>query len=325
MSKKLTLVVALFLFLSLAVNASAKDKLDKLVLAGPIAPVTYPLIYMVENNRLDAIAKAVELKIWRNPDQLRAMVAGRQVDFVATPTNVAANLYNRGVDLSLMNVSIWGILWVVSKDGNVSSLSDLKGQEIVMPFKGDMPDIVFRHLAVKQGLDPAKDFKIRYVPTPTDAKQQLLMGRAAHAVLSEPAVSAVLLKSKKSGAGLRKAINLQAVWGDVYKTKPEIPQAGIAVMGDIKNKPEILKTFQREYAAAIEWARRHPEEMGKLVQKYIAGLEPAVVAEVLRNVPLKFVTAQDARVSLEMFFTALHGGNPDLIGGKLPEGAFYGK
>ncbi len=325
MTKKLMIILLLFLSFSVDTFATEKDKLDKLVLAGPVAPVTYPLIYMVEKNRLKDIAEVTELKIWHNPDQLRAMIAGRQADFLAVPTNVAANFYNRGVDLSLINVSIWGILWVVSSDVNISNLFDLKGQEVVMPFKGDMPDIVFRNLALKQGLDPDRDFKIRYVRAPIDAAQQLMMGRANHAVLTEPLVSTVLLEAKKSGAGLHRSINLQKVWGDVYKTEAEIPQAGIAVMANIKGKPEVIEAFQHEYALAIEWIRLHPEEMGKLVEKYIHGLKQEPVAKALRHVPLKFVTAEDARASLEMFFGALKKGNPDSIGGKLPEGNFYGK
>jgi NitT/TauT family transport system substrate-binding protein len=319
------LLVILVLFLSFSADAFAKDKLDKLVLAGPIAPVTYPLIYMVEKNRLQGIAKVTELKIWKNPDQLRAMIADRQADFLAVPTNVAANFYNRGVDLRLINVSIWGILWVVSRDGNINNIADLKGQEVVIPFKGDMPDIVFRNLALRQGLDPDRDFKIRYVRAPIDAAHQLIMKLADHAVLTEPLVSKVLLESKKSGAGLHRSINLQEVWGTAYKTEAKIPQAGIAVLANIKNKPEIIEAFQREYAAAIKWAKLHPEEMSKLVQKYIPGLEPEPVAEALRHVPLKFVTAQEARTSLERFFGALKEGNPASVGGKLPEGDFYGK
>lgn len=319
------IVVILLLFMSCSIDVFAKDKVDKLVLAGPFAPVTYPLIYMVENSRLQDVAEVTELKIWNNPDQLRAMIAAMQADFLAVPSNVAANLYNRGVDLNLINVSIWGVLWVVSRDGNISNLPDLKGQEVIIPFKGDMPDLVFRNLALKLGIDADKDFKIRYVNTPIDAAQQLIMNRADHAVLVEPAVSMVLLKSKKSGAGLHRSINLQKVWGAVYKTEAEIPQAGICVMANIKSKREVIETFQREYASAIKWSRRHPVETGKLVQKYIAGLKSKPVAEALRHVSLKFVTAQNARTSLETFFTALKEGNPSSIGRKLPEGGFYGK
>lgn len=64
---------------------------------------------------------------------------------------------------------MWGILGMLTRDKNKKTLADFKGCEIVMPFRGDMPDIVFQEIAKKEGLDPKKDFKIQYVTSPIDA------------------------------------------------------------------------------------------------------------------------------------------------------------
>jgi NitT/TauT family transport system substrate-binding protein len=88
-----------------------------------------------------------------------AIDAKRGVDFIAMPSNVAANLYNRGVKLRLINVATWGVLWLVSRDPNLKTLADFKGKEVVMPFRADMPDIVFQTLLAKAGLDAANDFR----------------------------------------------------------------------------------------------------------------------------------------------------------------------
>jgi hypothetical protein len=143
------------------------------VLSGPFAAVSFPLIHMVESGALKDVAETVEFRSWKDPDQLRvlALDAKSDVDFVAMPTNVAANLYNRGVKLQLINVSTWGVLWMVSRENNLKTLADFKGKEIVMPFRADMPDIVFQVLAEKQGLDVKRDFKLRYVGSPLDAMQ----------------------------------------------------------------------------------------------------------------------------------------------------------
>lgn len=106
------LLICLSFFICL--SAHATDKLEKLVLAGPFASVSNPLVRMVDSGALDDIAKETELAVWTNPDQMRAMALNGQVDFIATPTNVAANLYNKGAEIQLLNVSIWGILYMVS-------------------------------------------------------------------------------------------------------------------------------------------------------------------------------------------------------------------
>jgi len=50
-------------------------------------------------------------------------------------------------------------------------------------------------LAKKQGLNPEKDFKLQYVPSPMDAAQKLIMRSVDHALLVDPAVSTVINKS----------------------------------------------------------------------------------------------------------------------------------
>src|SRR5690606_3063676 len=110
-----------------------------------------PLLHMIESGALADVAKRVEFSSWSNPDQLRALALGGKTNFMAMPTNVAANLYNRGVPLRLVNVSVWGLLWMVSRNPDMKTLADFKGKEIAVPFRADMPDIVFTFLAERSG------------------------------------------------------------------------------------------------------------------------------------------------------------------------------
>lgn len=47
----------------------------------------------------------------------------------------------------LLNVSACAALWMVSRNPQARTLADLKGQEVAMPYRADMPDIVFGVLA----------------------------------------------------------------------------------------------------------------------------------------------------------------------------------
>ena len=158
----LTAVMATLLIITTSTSTAA-ERLPKLVLSGPPAAVSTPLIHMIDSGALKDIADTVEFQTWKDPDQLRVLALGGKADFIAMPSNVAANLYNRGVSLKLLNVSTWGVLWMVSRDKEAKSLADFKGKEIAMPFRADMPDIVFALLAEKQGLNVKQDFKLRYV------------------------------------------------------------------------------------------------------------------------------------------------------------------
>ena len=160
-------------------------KVPRLLLAGPYATVSNPLIRIVEAGLLKDVAEKVEFITWRTPDQLRAMALKGEADFMAMPSNLAANLYNRGAKVQLLNIGIWGILWMLARRDGLKTLADFKGEEVVMPFRGDMPDAVFRLLCTKQGINPDKDLTLRYVASPLDAMQLLITrqcaaGRSGH-------------------------------------------------------------------------------------------------------------------------------------------------
>ena len=319
------LAAALFAF-----SAPAQARQPKLVLSGPFAAVSFPLIHMVESGALKDVAETVEFRSWKDPDQLRvlALDAKSDVDFVAMPTNVAANLYNRGVRLQLINVSTWGVLWMVSREANLKTLADFKGKEILMPFRADMPDIVFQVLAEKQGLDVKRDFTLRYVGSPLDAMQMLITRRADHALLAEPAVSVALRKTKSFPVSviapeLYRSANLLEEWGRVTQRPARIPQAGMVALGRALADPALVEKFQKAYAASLAWCEKHPEECGKLVAKRVDMLTPEGVADSVRVDNAVFVTAREAKPELEFFFGLLHARQPALVGGKLPDAAFY--
>jgi NitT/TauT family transport system substrate-binding protein len=323
-----SLLLSVLIFFCVTSDVQA-EPLEKITIAGPMAVVTYPMLVMVENGKFDQIAKKVKVRIWQNPDQLRAMILGNEADFLAVPTNVASMFYNKGVDLRLLNVSVWGILHMVSRDDTLTTLADFKGKEIAMPFKGDMPDIVFSEIARRQGLDPKHDFTIRYVSNPMDAVQLLILRRVDHALLAEPAVSMVLYKTKHHklikivAPDLYRSVDLQKEWGEVFKTDNDIPQAGIAALKTVNGNEEVISIFQKEYQAAIEWCLANPEETGKIVEKYIKGLKAAPVATALGATNLKFKTAKESKEKLVHFFSVLSDSEPKKIGGKLPDDSFY--
>jgi NitT/TauT family transport system substrate-binding protein len=322
------LILALAGALLMAGAHAAKS--PTLVLSGPYAAVSYPLIHMVDSGALKGVADTVEFRPWKDPDQLRVLALDDQAraDFIAMPTNVAANLYNRGVRLQLINVSTWGVLWMVSREPGLKTLADFKGKEILMPFRADMPDIVFQVLAEKQGLDVRRDFKLRYVGTPLDAMQLLITRRADHALLAEPAVSVALRKTRSFPVSivapeLYRSADLQEEWGRVMRRNKRIPQAGIVVMGRALGDRALIEKFQRAYAASLAWCEADPDECGRLVARRVDMLTPEGVADSVRVDNAVFVAARDARPELEFFFGLLHAKQAALVGGKPPDGGFY--
>jgi len=322
MFKKLLILLSIIFSL----NANDFKKVDKLTLSGPMASVSHPLLHMIETNALSDVADEVDFILWKNPDELRALTLRKRANFIAIPTNVAANLYNKGVDIKLLNVSVWGILGMITRDKTKKTLADFKGCEIAMPFRADMPDIVFEEIAKKRGLNPKKDFKLRYVSSPIDAMQLLVLRRVDHALLAEPAISMALRKTKSFplkiiAPDLYRSSDLQKEWGEVFKTEGKIPQAGMIMVG--KQNDHVVKRFNEEYAKSIKWYKSHPKEAGELVEKYIPMLNALAVADSINHVQLNNISAKNSKKDLDFFLGVLKTNNPKSIGGKLPDDGFY--
>lgn len=304
-------------------------KEDSLTLAGPSAAVSFPLAYLVATGGLDHLADEVEFRLWSTPDQLRTLAMEGQADFMAMPSNVIANLHQRGAPVKLVNISTWGILWIVSSAAPVDSLAALKGEEIVMPFRGDMPDIVFHTLAEQQGLDPKADFQLRYVATPVDAMQLLLARQAEHVVLAEPAISMALNKANSLPTSLvapelTRALSLQREWGRVFERTPEMPQAGIAAVGGASRDRELIAAMNHAYDEALRACLAAPEACAETIAPLLGGrLSVAAIADSLAVSPLHTKTASEARAELDFFYRILHERQPALIGGQLPDESFY--
>lgn len=303
-------------------------KVPRLVLAGPFATVSNPLIRIVDAGLLADVAEKVEFVSWRTPDQLRAMALKGEADFLAMPSNLSANLYNRGLKLQQMNIGIWGILWMVARRDGLKTLADFKGQEVVMPFRGDMPDALFRLLCRKQGIDPDKDMTLRYVASPLDAMQLLITRRADNALLADPAVAVGLRKSQSFpisvvAPSLYRSVSLQEEWGRVFNRAPRMPQAGIVMLGSQLGNTALAKRFEEACEEAQQWCEANPDECGQIVARRIEMLTPEGVADAIRADKSDMVVASKARPELEFFYQQLLEMQPGLVGGKLPDDGFY--
>lgn len=299
-------------------------RLDRLNLIGPLASLTLPFLRLQDSGDLNNIAQRTQVHIARTIDILRAQAITGEVHFAAMPTYVAANLYNRGVNLRLVNVTVWGSLYIVGEAGApVKCLTDLKGQRLLIPFRGDAPDLIFRYLAAGKGIDIAKDLRVEYVPSPMEAAVLLATGRARFAVLSEPAATSALFQARQEGRNLERLITLRKVWGEVTGKADRIPQAGIVALPAMAGRENLIRAFSEAYSRAVAWAVANPDEMGVLAEKGIEGLRAPAASMSLRFSELRAVPAAEVRKEIEFYLTRLKELAPDIIGGKLPDAGFY--
>ncbi len=319
----LSAVAALALPPALLLPRRARAVEDALTIHGMPATPSLMLAHLVESGALEGAVGRVDFRIWRTPDEMRAGVASGSMSVTATPSYAAANMYNRGLPVRLLNVMTWGLLYVVSRDPSVNGFADLAGKSVALPFKNDMPDLVFRHVAAKSGMDLAKDMNAQYVATPMEAIQLLLAGRVDAALTSEPAATAAVMRGLKGGVEVRRAVDLQQEWARVTGRSARIPQAGLAVTAKVaEERPELVAALQSGIGRARDWVANNPSSAARMGAAYM-DLKAPIIERAIATSNLAATPAAEARDELEFLFATLAEDNPAIIGGKLPDGAFY--
>lgn len=321
----MSLIVTLTLLISAPAAASNNTPLPALRLSGPATVVSYPLFRMMETDALSGWAEQVSFRHWRTPDQLRAMVVSGDVDISAVPVNVAAIFHNRGEPVKLLNVSVWNLLWLVSRDPDVTQLTDLHGKPLLIPYRNDMPDLAFRLVASTANTPVEQQFNLRYSANPVDIVQQLLAGHADHAILPEPAASLLLMRDKQQTKNppLHRALSLATLWQQRFPQSPEMPQAGLMAGRTVVNNTALQQAINRAYAHASDWCMAHPKACAQLAHKYLPHLPVTAAAQAIQNAGLKARSAGQSQAALEHFFQQIAQQNPARIGGKLPDNSFY--
>lgn len=283
-----------------------------------------PFTMLSDDGPLRKVAGKVEVDTWATPDVLRSLLLTGRSDVTAVPTYVGANLANKGVDVRLAAVVVWGLLWVIGPDGERASWESLRGQTVMVPFRDDMPDLVFRRLAAANGLEPGRDFTVEYYATPPEVVGRLVNGTGRWAVLPEHVATLALTKAGQNGHALGRVLDLQEEWASATGAEaPRMPQAGVVMPGKLaESRPDVLAAVLdalEESVALVDAAA--PGTVAKLAKA--SGLPAPVVEDLIPRLNLEVVPAAEARGELERFYRELAELNPDIIGGKLPARSFY--
>jgi NitT/TauT family transport system substrate-binding protein len=303
---------------------AAPAPLPELILMGPPAGPSIVAAQAVESGALRSIAERVSFRVWRTPDEVRAGFASGKTAASILPTYVAANLYNRGVGVRLVNTMTDGVLYICATDPALDALAKLKGRKLAVPFRNDMPDHLLDTAVRAVGLDPGRDFTIEYAGTPPEAMQLLLAGRVEAALLQEPGATAAIMQGTRAGKRVERVIDLQKAWSAATGGPSAVPQAGLAVSAAFAQAAgaEGLAALNAALAEAATWVRANPASAGKVGAAYLE--LPAPVIE--RSIPYSNLTvraASAARPALDALFKTLAARDPGILGGELPDDGLF--
>lgn len=306
---------------ALAMPTVLRAAAPRLALYGPPAAPTITLAHAVETGMFAELAGDVSLTVWRTPDELRAGLTSGEIDLSVVPAQAAANLYNRGMGMRLVNVMTNGLLFIMARPGEVDSLDALAGKTLAVPFPNDTPDFIGRALLDHHGLTDEVTFSSP--ATPMEAAQLLLAGQIDAALLSEPVATVVTLRAAEAGQEVVRAIDVQEEWGAVTGLGPVVPQAGLAVTDRFAGENgDLIAPLQEIMEAATAAVIADPEGAAAYAAPYLE--QPAaMLAASIPHSKLVATPASQARPALEAMYELMAGEDAAILGGGLPDDGFY--
>ena len=291
------------------------------VLGAPNAS-TLVLVRLLQTEAWLAAAPGTQFRLWRDTDELRAGIASGETRLFTTPTHVPPLFAARGVPVRLLAIVSMGHLYVVSEDASIGRLADLRGKRITTFFRNDMPDLVFRALLRREGLEPGRDLDIDYVGTPMEAAQLAIAGRAGTVLLSEPPATMAITMAAQSGGTLHRVISLQEEWGRQFG-HARIPMAGVALHQSlIDEAPDLLALLRAGLPGAAKWVLGNPAEAGALAERTM-DIRAMLFRRALDHLAIEVHGARAVQDEIVAFYRVLFDLYPAAIGGRMPDESLF--
>ncbi len=300
----LTLAVMLF-----AVGC-AKAPAEPVNIAALKGPTGMGISYMMDET------DKYNVELQDAPDVVVGKFVSGEIDIAAVPLNLAAVLYNKtGGNVVMLNLDTLGVLYIVENGDTIQSISDLAGKTIYASGEGATPQYVLDYLLAQSGL--TDQVTVKYVGEHTALAAMVASGEAQIALLPEPFVSAVMVKSPT----VRVALDLNSAWEEASGTKL-VMGVYIASRTFYDEHPDQVKAFLADYAASVEKVNTSTDAAQKIADLGIVG-SAEIAAQAIPRSYIVSITGEEMKSAASAALNVLYTANPASVGGTLPGDDLY--
>ncbi|MDO4677576.1 MAG: ABC transporter substrate-binding protein [Eubacteriales bacterium] len=266
--------------------------------------------------------EAYEFTIAASPDEIVPMIVQGKVDIAAVPANLAAVLYQKTEQkVSVLAANTLGVLYIVENGDTVKSAEDLKGKTIYASGKGATPEYALNSVLEANGIDPQKDVTIEFKSEHAEVVAALAQDQTAVGLLPQPFVTTALMKNEN----LKVALDLNELWESGAADDSRLVTGVVVVRNEFaEENKEALDAFMDAYKESVDFVNTDTEAAAEIIGAHdIIPKEVAVKA--IPECSIVFIEGDEMETMLSGYLATLEEQNPEIIGGKLPDEAFYYK
>ena len=116
-------------------------------------PTSIGLVSFMDQAQKGETHNSYDFSICGTADEILPSLIKGDIDIACIPANAASVVYNKtNGGIQVMDINTLGVLYIVSDDASLSSVSDLAGKTVYMTGKGTTPEYVMNHLLKQAGL-----------------------------------------------------------------------------------------------------------------------------------------------------------------------------
>ncbi len=310
-------VVLLFAALTLASCGKTEDDVTLRVYALN-GPTGMGMAKLIDDSNGGKTSNTYDFTLVSAPTQITSEVLAGRFEIAAVPVNLAATLFNKGADISLVAVNTLSVLYIVERGESISAVSDLRGKTVYATGQGSTPEYILSYLLENAGIKD--EVEVIYLSDGSEVASYLLTGKADVAFIPEPSVTSVLMQDK-SGE-IRVALDIEEEWGKISDT-PVVQGVIVASNSFINEHPKALSAFIDEYKSSVEYVNANAAEAAAMIEKYGIVAKAAIAQRALPNCNICCYTGAEAKTMTADMLKVLFDANPSSVGGALPPDTFY--
>ncbi len=262
---------------------------------------------------------SLTVEAYASADAIAAKLLSGELDVAVLPVNMAAKLYNSGIDYPMLAVVGNGMLKLVSADASVTGISDLRGKELYVAGQGATPEFILRTILKNEGIDTDTAIKLIFNMAYPEIAASLIAGRISNALLPEPFATMALRGNKD----LRDAFPVLPLW-KAASGQDDYPMTVLVAKGSlIKERPLAVKAFLDAYEQSIKKVLADPLEAGTLVEAFELGLKAPIASAAIPVSNYVFIKSGKSRAAVSGLLEIFMASSPASIGSKLPPPSFY--
>lgn len=241
-----------------------------------------------------------------------------EYDIAAVPTNLAASLYQKSEGkVKVIAVNTLGVLYIVTKDGAVSSVEDLRGKTILASGQGTIAEYALNYVLESNNLTIGTDVTIEFSTEHAESVTKAIAGGYDAVLLPEPFVSQIITKD----ASFSVAVNITEEWEKTGECTLAMGCIAVNAKFYEENK-EAVKAFLADYNESVNYVNANIDDAAALIEKH--DIMPAAVAKkAIPNANIVCYTGAEMKQALSSCYNVLFNQNAKIIGGQMPGDDFY--